>query len=87
MKYAWIDEHRLTYGLAESWDNAPMESFWGTLKTKLVYHCRFISREQAKRVITEYIEVLYNRVRKQARLGFLSPIVFSQRYHLNRRAA
>lgn len=71
----------------DCWDNAPMESFWGTLKTELVYHCRFINREQAKRVITEYIEVFYNRVRKQARLDFLSPIAFSQRYHANRLAA
>lgn len=71
----------------DCWDNAPMESFWGTLKTELVYHCRFLNREQAKRVITEYIEVFYNRVRKQARLGFLSPIAFSQQYYLNRIAA
>ncbi len=71
----------------DCWDNAPMESFWGTLKTELVYHCRFITREQAKRVITEYVEVFYNRVRKQARLDFLSPIAFSQRYYANRLAA
>ena len=71
----------------DCWDNAPMESFWGSLKTELVYHCRFLNREHAKRVITEYIEVFYNRVRKQARLGFLSPIAFSQRYYLNLLAA
>jgi len=35
-------------------DNAPMESCWGSLKTELVHHCRFTSREQAKREITEY---------------------------------
>lgn len=69
------------------WDNAPIESFWGTLKTELVYHCRFLNSEQARRVITEYIEVFYNRVRKQARLGFLSPIAFRQRYYANRLAA
>lgn len=71
----------------DCWDNAPMESFWGTLKTELVYHCRFLNREQAKRVITEYIEVFYNRVRKQARLGFLSPVAFRQRYYANRLVA
>lgn len=69
------------------WDNAPMESFWGTLKTELVYHCRFLTREQAKRVISEYIEIFYNRLRKQARLGFLSPIAFRQRYYANSLAA
>lgn len=71
----------------DCWDNAPMESFWGTLKTELVYHCRFINREQARRVITEYIEIFYNRVRKQARLDFLSPIAFSQRYYASQLAA
>lgn len=36
---------------ANCWDNAPMESFWGTLKTELVHHRRFASREQARQEI------------------------------------
>ncbi len=63
------------------WDNAPMESFWGSLKNELVHHSRFATREQARREITEYIEIFYNRVRKQARLGYLSPAAFSQSYY------
>ena len=63
------------------WDNAPMESCWGSLKTELVHHRRFATREQAKREITEYIEIFYNRIRKQARLGHLSPAAFSQQYY------
>ena len=51
------------------WDNAPMESFWGLLKNELVHHRRFVSREQPKHEITEYIEIFYNRMRKQERLG------------------
>lgn len=58
-----------------------MESCWGSLKTELVHHRRFISREQAKQEITEYIEVFYNRIRKQARLGYLSPAGFNQQYY------
>ena len=69
------------------WDNAPMESCWGSLKTELVHHCRFATREQAKREITEYIEIFYNRIRKQARLGHLSPAAFSQQYHAMQMAA
>ena len=69
------------------WDNAPMESFWGTLKTELVHHRRFMTREQAKREITEYIEIFYNRMRKQARLGYLAPAVFTQRYYANQLVA
>lgn len=65
----------------DCWDNAPMESFWGTLKNELVYHKQFATRQQAIQEITEYIEVFYNRQRKQARLGYLSPAKFTQQYY------
>jgi putative transposase len=71
----------------DCWDNAPMESFWGSLKTELTDHCHFGTREQARRQVTEYIEVFYNRMRKQARLGFLSPAAFQQQYLARRLAA
>lgn len=69
------------------YDNAPMESFWGTLKTELVYHRRYKSREEAIREITEYIEIFYNRQRRQARLAYLSPAVFEKRFYVKQRAA
>lgn len=69
------------------WDNAPMESCWGILKTEFVHHQRFATREQAKREITGYIEIFYNRIRKQVRLGHLSPAAFSQQYYAMQMAA
>ena len=63
------------------YDNAPMESFWGTLKQELVHHRRYRTRREAIRDITEYIEIFYNRQRRQARLGFLSPAAYEQRYY------
>jgi putative transposase len=69
------------------WDNAPMESFWGSLKNELVHHRRFTTRAQARQEITEYIEIFYNRIRKQARLGYLSPAQFAQPYHAKQTAA
>ncbi|MDH4327765.1 MAG: IS3 family transposase, partial [Nitrospira sp.] len=60
------------------YDNAPMESFWGTLKNELVHHRRYDTREQARREITEYIEIFYNRQRRHSRLGNRSPAVFAQ---------
>jgi len=63
------------------YDNAPMESFWGTLKQELVHHRRYRTRQEAIRDITEYIEIFYKRQRLQPRLGFLSPAVFEQRYY------
>ena len=62
-------------------DNAPMESFWGTLKQELIHHRRYRSRQEAIQDITEYIEIFYNRLRRQARLGFLSPAAYERRYY------
>ena len=69
------------------YDNAPMESFWGTLKQELVHHRRYRTRREAIHDITEYIEIFYNRQRRQARLGFLSPAVYEQRYYAGLLAA
>jgi transposase InsO family protein len=69
------------------YDNAPMESFWGTLKQELVYHRRYTSRQEAIQDITEYIEVFYNRQRRQKRLGYLSPAAYEQRFYAEQRAA
>ena len=62
------------------YDNAPMESFWGTMKNELVYHKRYKTREQAIREITEYIEIFYNRQRRQKRLGYLSPVAYRKQF-------
>ena len=68
-------------GKGNCYDNAPMESFWGTLKQELVHHRHYTSREEAIRDITEYIAIFYNRQRRQARLGFLSPAAYAQRFY------
>ncbi len=68
-------------GKGNCFDNAPMESFWGTLKQELVHHRHYGSRLEAIRDITEYIEIFYNRQRRQARLGFLSPAAYVQKYY------
>ncbi|WP_371876388.1 IS3 family transposase [Pseudoduganella chitinolytica] len=53
------------------YDNAPMESFWGTLKNELVHHRRYATRAEAKASIQEYIEIFYNRQRRHSRIGFV----------------
>ena len=50
-----------------------MESFFGILKTELIYHEDYQTRNQASASIFEYVEAFYNRVRLQEKLGFLSP--------------
>ena len=66
---------------------ALIESFWGTLKNELVHHRCYITRQQAKDEVAEYIEMFYNRQRTQARLGYVSPAVFTQQFYLNQLAA
>ena len=68
-------------GKGNCYDNAPMESFWGMLKQELIYHCHFRTRQEARQAITEYIELFYNRQRIQAKLGFLSPVAYIQKYY------
>ena len=58
------------------YDNAVMESFWGTLKTELVYRQKYTTRKHARRSIFEYIEVFYNRQRRHSSLGYVSPEAF-----------
>ena len=74
-------------GKGNCYDNAPMESFWGILKTELVFHQRYQTRQEAIREITEYIEIFYNRQRKQKRLDYLSPAVFERRFYKMQKAA
>ncbi|TCU81239.1 integrase-like protein [Iodobacter fluviatilis] len=62
------------------YDNAPMESFWGSLKNELVHHHRYGSRFEAEASIREYIEIFYNRQRRHTRLGNLSPPTFAQKF-------
>jgi transposase InsO family protein len=63
-------------GKGNCYDNAVTESFFGTLKTELVYHEKYATREEAKRSIFQYIEVFYNRKRRHSSLGYMSPEAF-----------
>ena len=55
-----------------------MESFFGSLKTELVYGQKFLTREDAKIKIFEYIEMFYNRERRHSSLGYQSPEDFER---------
>ena len=63
-------------GVGNCYDNAAMESFFGTLKRELVYHEHYATHEEARRSIFEYIEVFYNRTRMHSALGYRSPVAF-----------
>jgi transposase InsO family protein len=72
-------------GVGQCWDNAPMESFFGRLKCEIASGEMFATRDQARAVIFEYLEVFYNRVRRHSSLGFLSPVDFERAHTQNHR--
>jgi len=63
---------------ADCWDNAPMESFFASLKKELVHGADFATRAQARAETVEYIEVFYNSQRRHSSLGYVSPAEYEQ---------
>jgi putative transposase len=63
---------------ANCWDNAPMESFFATLKKELVHDEDYATRDEARASLFEYIEVFYNRVRRHSALGYRSPVEYER---------
>jgi transposase InsO family protein len=71
-----LGEYGMTPSMSRSgncYDNAYVESFFGTLKTELVHGERYRSRLEARLSIFEYVEVFYNRQRSHSALGYRSP--------------
>jgi len=74
-----LNEHKITCSMSRKgncWDNAVMESFYRSLKTELIHHEDFRTREEARWAIFEYIEVFYNRIRRHSTLGYVSPLEY-----------
>ncbi len=63
---------------ADCWDNAPMESFFASLKKELVHDADFATRAEARAALVEYIEVFYNNQRRHSSLGYVSPAEYEQ---------
>jgi transposase InsO family protein len=63
----------------ETWyDNAPMESFFGTLKSECVYHRDYLTRRDARTHIFSYIEGFYNPHRLHSSLDYMSPETYER---------
>jgi len=62
------------------WDNAPVESFFGSLKQELVFHQKYPTRFHARQSLFEYIERFYNRRRLHSTLGYKSPADYEATY-------
>jgi len=82
-----LGRHGITCSMsrvAQCWDNAPVESFFASLKRELVHDEQYTTREQATASLFEYLEVFYNRVRRHSSLGFVSPAEFEQMHNPKR---
>ena len=76
-----LNQHGITASMSRKgncWDNAPVESFFGTLKTECAERKRYESHAQARSSLFEYIETFYNRKRRHSSLGYLSPVAYEQ---------
>jgi putative transposase len=76
-----LAQHGITCSMsrrADCWDNAPMESFFASLKKELVHGADFATRAEARAAIFEYIEVFYNNQRRHSSLGYVSPAEYEQ---------
>jgi transposase InsO family protein len=64
-------------GVGQCWDNAPVESFFGRPKCEPGVDA-FATRDQARAVLFEYLEVFYNRARRHSALGYRSPVEYER---------
>jgi transposase InsO family protein len=74
---AILGQHHITQSMSrkgDCWDNAVAESFFSSLKTESIHHHKFKTRDEARHVIFEYIEVFYNRIRIHSTNDYLSPV-------------
>jgi putative transposase len=72
-----LEQHGIIQSMSRKgncWDNAVAESFFHTLKTELVHHQTYLTREEAKASVFEYIVAFYNRERQHSTNGYLSPV-------------
>lgn len=83
-----LAEERITCSMSRRgncWDNAPMESFFASLKKELVHDEDYATRDQATASIFEYIEGFYNRVRRHSSLGYVAPAEFERTHNQTHR--
>jgi transposase InsO family protein len=63
---------------ANYWDNAVGERFFGTLKSELIYRRPWLTQEEARNAIADYIEIFCNRIRRHSTIGGVSPAKFEE---------
>jgi putative transposase len=87
---AILKKHRFIQSMSRKgncWDNAVAESFFHSIKTQMIHHCKFQSVVETEQAIFNYIEVYYNRRRKHSTNGYKSPANYELECRNNKKAA
>jgi len=77
-----LAQHNVTMSMSrkgDPWDNAMMESFFGSLKTEWI-ETGYATEENARTEVFKYIEMFYNPTRRHSALGYLSPAEYERQY-------
>lgn len=80
---ALLGEHGITCsmsGVAQCWDNAPVESFFASLKRERDFPAN-CTRDEARVIVFEYIELFYNQIRLHSSLGYVAPAEYERRHN------
>ena len=78
---ALLKQHGIEISMSRKgdyYDNALMESFFGTVKEECVERQTYQTRAEARSSVFEYLEVFYNRQRRHSSLGYVSPVIYEQ---------
>ena len=81
-----VKTYKLTQSMSRTknpYDNAFAESLWGRLKNELLENGQFLSLEDARTEVFEYIEIYYNRKRLHSALEYNTPVHFETQYYNN----
>ncbi len=70
----------------DCWDNSVAESFFASLKNERVYDSTYLTRDEARSDIIDYIEMFYNNYRRHSFLGYLCPVEFEKQMQFKKAA-
>lgn len=82
---SFLKSHKIICSMSRKgncWDNACAETFFSTIKCEMLYQKQYATREEARRDIFWYIEIFYNRRRKNQALGYMTPSQFRDKYKI-----
>jgi transposase InsO family protein len=87
-RFTWISfvGHEIRQSMSrkgDCWDNAPMESFFHSLKAELVMQCGYKTTDEARASLFDYMEMFYNRQRRHSTINYVAPLALKHQQSLD----